>query len=126
MSAVELAVEGCTLKVQTPASGGSFAILPIGSGSIGSKMKCQGNQVYTSLAFTVTEVAVTTSIPPVVSGSGGGTIAGTATKAKASGQPPVSKGDSVIITVTDANPPYGTADVTVEVDDPGQTKAKAV
>jgi hypothetical protein len=122
MIAVELAVEGCTLKVQTPASGGSFVILPIGSGSIGSKMKCQGNQVYTSLAFTVTAV----SMGAVVSGSGGGTIAGTATKAKASGQPPVRKGDSVIITVTDANPPYGTASVTVEVNDPGQTKAKAV
>jgi hypothetical protein len=121
MSLLELACESCTLKVDPPASGGTFVILPIGSGSLGSKVHCQSAEVYTAIAFTVTAV----SYGSVVSGSGAGIITGTAAKIKVSGQAPVRKTDSLMITVTDVNPPYGTANVKVEVDDPGQDKAKA-
>lgn len=122
-----LACVTATLKAQAPASGGSFTILPIvplGTGSLGSNVKCQSNEVYTAIKFTVTAIAVTT--PPITSGSGGGTIVGTATKVKASTQPVVRKGDSVVISVTDTVTPFGSANVTILVDDPGQDKAKGL
>jgi hypothetical protein len=125
MSAVELAVETCTLKAQSPASGGSFVILPIGAGSFGSKMACQGKQVYTAIMFTVTGIVA----PGITSGmeaEGAVTIVGTTTAVKVSGESPVRKGDTVTMLVVDTVYPYGSASVVVEVDDPGQTKAKAV
>ena len=121
MSVELIACVGATLAVVSPATKGSFSILPIGGGSMGSDAACQGKEIYTSISFTVTGVVVGV----VASGSGAGVIAGEATKVNAGGLPVVRKSDSVEITVTDAQPPYGTENVTVEVDDPGQQKARA-
>jgi len=112
---------GATLKVSPPDSGGTFVILPIGGGSFGSKAACQGAEVYTAISFTVTGVVTGT----VANGSGAGVITGGGDKVKASAALVVRQGDSVDITVTDANPPYGTDTATIEVDDPGQDKARA-
>lgn len=121
MSAELMACLGATLRVVPPASGGTFVILPIGGGSLGSLAACQGAEVYTGIGFTVTGVVV----GDVVSGSGGGFISGEAENVDASGLPVVRQGDSVTITVADVQPPYGEEDVTVEVDDPGQQKTRA-
>lgn len=129
MSAIELACEGCTLKFTNTSHTGSILIAPIGvGGSTGSKAKCRvndvDNQVYVGVKFTVSGASNGAGI---TAGTGTGTITGSATKVKVSGQPPVRKGDcvTIIITGVQSGSP-ATYSSELEVDDPGQTKAKAV
>jgi hypothetical protein len=119
-----MACEGCTLKFSNPAHTGLITILPVGGGSSGSNAGCGGNQVYRGVAFTCTACSNGAGI---INGTGAGSISGTAVKVKVSAQPPVRKGDSVTITIvgTSGGSPASYSS-TIEVDDPGQSKAKAV
>jgi hypothetical protein len=116
-----LAVEGLTLDFQDPTHSGTITIIPASVKY--SKVKCNGNQVYTSISFTVTAF----SGGGITSGTGAGVITGSTTKTKVnSGVKPVRDDDSVTITITDSVSPFGTTSTTVLVDNPGQTKSKAI
>lgn len=115
-----ITVEGLTLDFLDPNQSGKIAIT---GGIKYSKVKCDGNQAYGTIIFTVTafEGNVISS-----GGTGGGAITGSSTKAKANGQSLVLEGDSVTITVTGPVSPFPTESATIYVSDAGQTKAKAV
>ena len=116
-----LAVEGAALDFQDPSHSGTIAIIP--ASVTYSKVKCNGDEQYISISFTVTAFVG----PGITSGTGAGVITGSTTKTKVNtGLDPVREDDSVTITITDTVSPYGTTSTTVYVDDAGQTKSKAL
>lgn len=124
MSLKNIAVEGCTLQLQSGT--GTITINP---GQTSAKARADGKAVYTSLKFSVsgyTGGAITVA----GSGSGSGEIQTTARKVKADGRYVFLEGDqSAVFTLNGLQPSGGgtapaTATDTVKIQSAGQTKSR--
>lgn len=124
MSLKNIAVEGCTLQLQSGT--GTITINP---GQTSIKVKCSGKAVYTALKFTVsgyTGGAITVA----ESGAGSGEIVATAKKTLVESKAVFLEGDkSTVITLNGLQPSGSetapaTATDTVIIQNAGQSKVK--
>ena len=117
-----MAVVGMTFKFVNPAHSGTVTVTGVPS----TKLKAGGQFAYKdTLAISIT--AGTDG--SITNASGVGTMMATSTKLTTEAIKPLRKGDkSIVITMTGTNPapppPTATYTTQVEIDDPGQTKAK--
>jgi hypothetical protein len=120
MALKEIAVEGCTFKV-TGATSSSVT----NNGIASTKVKAEKKGAYSGGI----PISVTASISGTCEGaSGTGTISPTALKTKIENSLVNRQGDSVSIAVSGGVTPGGSScgfTVSVEIDNPGQTKVKA-
>lgn len=104
-----LAVQGCTLSEPTA----QITTAP------STKVKCDGKAAYYG-DLTIQISGYTSEVITVPgSGSGSGTLSGSATKVKIEGQPAVLEGDSVVITV---NGEAYSGSTTIPVSEPVEVK----
>lgn len=115
-----IAVQGLTLGFRDPTHDGTIMVLP--ASVTYPKVKCNSNQAYKTVTFSVTGFSGG-AVPS--GGTGGGSISGTSVKSKANGQSIVREEDQVTITVTGTGSPPPTQSTTVYVSVAGQTKTKA-
>lgn len=117
MSAAFVAVQGCALGFS--AGSGSVTVTSVPS----PRVKADGKGVFSGgLDFMVSGY----SAPGISGGTGAGTVPAGARKTKADGAPVVLAGDSVTVPVsgsTQSGSPV-TVQVTVKVQDAGQSKVK--
>lgn len=125
MSAKFVAVEGCTVEVQSPASGQvSINAQP------SSKVSAGGSGVYSGMldisVSNVTQAALGSAVP----GTATGAILATASDTKADGQPVMRVGDEITLVAADAQtstssgPVPGPITLTVKITDAGQAKVE--
>jgi hypothetical protein len=115
-----LVVDGATLKFKTstPPVTGTITVLPASIKSL--KVSCNGHDVYTTIAFSITGATNGT----VTAGTGAGVITGTSSKVLMNSLSPVRKADEVTVVVTGViGSSSGTFNATVTVDNAGQSKA---
>jgi len=112
MSAKEIAVVGCTFK--TDPTGYTVTVLPSPASTMASA-SCGTKKVYLLLSFTIAKGDY----------AGAGVIVGSTTTVKGSSLPVLRKDDEITVVATQTVTPFATENVTVTIDNPGQTKAKA-
>lgn len=120
MSAKELATTGCTFKFENPAHSGTIVAVFVPA----LKVKCGGTECWTSVVLTCSACTNGT----VTGGAGVGTMMGDSSKVKSftlSLGRKDTKVSNVVITGM-IGQSSGTYNTNIVVDDPGQTKVKAV
>jgi hypothetical protein len=120
MAAKELAVQGCTLEIQTPVSGNASI-----TSSPSTKVKADNKGVYKGTVLVSVSGA---SQGNCQGASGVGSFTTTAQKCKVENETPLRKDDEATVTCNGTDPTQGGApcsfSATVKVSDAGQNKVK--